>query len=140
MPDLFDWIRHDPQGIILSLLTLTSMPAVRNAARAADLLITQDALITPEDLFGRLGPESMWIVLQHQRPFWSPRLKTGTPLLWIAGTHDKATKECRHRSSAASYTADYVAVEGAGHNLMMDGRSGEAAEAIHQWMAVREIA
>ncbi|MHB8845038.1 MAG: alpha/beta hydrolase [Nitrospirota bacterium] len=140
MPDLLDWIGRDPWGIILSLLTLTSTPAVRNMERAADLLITRGALVTPDELFKRLGAESMWIVLQHQAPFWSPRLTTGTPLLWIAGTHDKATKEARHRASAASYAADYVAVEGAGHNLMMDGRSSEAAEAVHQWLLSQNIA
>lgn len=140
MPDLLDWIGRDPLGIVLSLLTLTSTPAVRNVERAADLLITGGAQMRPEELFARLGPESIWIVLQHQPPFWSPPLKTGTPLLWIAGTHDKATKEANHRASASSYSADYIVVEGAGHNLMMDKRSSEAAEAIHQWLVAQEIA
>lgn len=139
MPDLLDWIVRDPWGIILSLLTLSSTPAVRNVGRAADLLITRGARVTPDELFKMLGPESMWIVLQHQPPFWSPRLKTRTPLLWIAGTHDKATKEARHRASAESYAADYVVVKGAGHNLMMDGRSSEAAGSIHQWLISQKI-
>ena len=140
MSDLLNWISRDPRGILLSLLTLTSTPAVRNAERAADLLLTRGAHMTPDELVKKLGPESMWIVLQHQPPFWLPPLKTKTPLLWIAGTKDKATKKANHRASAASYNADYIVVEGAGHNLMMDGKSREAAEAIHQWLVVQEIA
>jgi len=140
IPDLFDWIARDPRGIVLSLLTLTATPAVRNMERAADLLITPGATLTDVELFTRLCPESLWIVLQHQPPFWFPPLKTETPLLWLAGTRDKATKEANHRASAASYNADYVVVDGAGHNLMMDKRSAEAVEAVHQWLIEQEIA
>jgi len=139
LPDFLEWMPRDPLGLVLALLTLTAAPGVRSAERAADLLITENALLTPAELHSRLGPESLWVLLQHQPPFWSPPLRTRTPLLWVAGTHDRATSEAHHRASATSYSADYVVLEGAGHNLMLDKKSPEAARAVHDWLVEQGI-
>jgi pimeloyl-ACP methyl ester carboxylesterase len=84
------------------------------------MFITEDALITPEELHARLGPESLWVLLPYNPLLWSPAKRTGTPMLWLAGDSDVLISEPEERRSAAHYGADYVVVDGAGHNLMTE--------------------
>jgi pimeloyl-ACP methyl ester carboxylesterase len=59
---------------------------------------------------------------------------TSIPLLWLAGAEDVLISEPESRRSAAHYQAEYVAVPGAGHNLMMEKSYCETAETIHNWL------
>jgi pimeloyl-ACP methyl ester carboxylesterase len=82
--------RLDPLGCLFCLLMLSATPMVRSPRRAAALFLTEGALISPEELHARLGPESGWVLTQYTAPFWhpaSPETIT-TPLLWIAGGED----------------------------------------------------
>lgn len=139
LPLLFDHLLRDPLSVGLSFMTLSSTPVVRNAKRAEALLLTEEALVLPEELHARLCPESLLVVFQHVPPFWSPPVRTRTPLLWLAGTHDKATREAGQRASAEDYGAAYAVVEGAGHNVMLDKRYREAAEAVQRWLVTQRI-
>jgi pimeloyl-ACP methyl ester carboxylesterase len=139
LPSVFRSVRRDPLGTWLSGLTLTSTPAVRNPARAAEMFIHSGALYSPEELHARLGPESLLVLWQYNPLFWSPVKQTSIPLLWLAGAADALISEPEARRSAAYYQAEYVAVSGAGHNLMMEKSYRETAETIHKWLDQRGI-
>lgn len=139
LPSVFRSVPRDPWGTFLSGLTLTSTPAVRNPARAAEMFIHAGALYSPEELHARLGPESFLILAQYNPLFWSPAENTPIPLLWLAGVGDMLISEQEACRSARHYQAEYVAIPGAGHNLMMEKTSDEIAEIIHRWLVRMDI-
>jgi pimeloyl-ACP methyl ester carboxylesterase len=134
LPSIFRSVRRDLLGTTLAGLTLTSTPAIRNPARAAEMFIRPGALYSPEELHARLGPESFWVLWQYSPLFWSPVESTSVPLLWVAGAADTLISEAEACHSAAHYQAEYVAVPDAGHNLMMEAGYRETAEIIHKWL------
>ena len=131
---IFRSIVRDPVGSLLCILTLSSTPLIRRPERAAEMFINPGALYSPEELQARLGPESWWVVLQYNPLLWSPVAHTSIPLLWLAGAADTLISEPEERRSAAYYGAEYIAVPGAGHNLMMEKDYRETAEIIHKWL------
>jgi pimeloyl-ACP methyl ester carboxylesterase len=134
LPSMLRSAWRDPLGVLLCGVTLTSTPAIRNPARAAEMFIHAEALYSPEELHARLGPESFLVLAQYNPLFWSPAPRTSVPLLWLAGGADTAISEPESRRSAAHYQAEYVAVPEAGHNLMMEKSYLETAETVHKWL------
>src|SRR5574341_98850 len=132
-------LRVDFAGTILSGLTLTATPAVRNPQVAARALIGPDAPITPEALFTHLGPESLLVLFQHNPPFWSPPESVRTPILWIAAAQDAFRPLRDPRGDAQAYRAAYLSVPGAGHNLMMERSAEQTACAIHEWLVKQGV-
>jgi len=139
LPSVFRSTLRDPLGAFLCMLAWTAAPMVRNPARAAKLFIQPGALLSPEELYARLGPESWWVLWQYNPLFWSPAKRTSVPLLWLAGGVDMLISELESRRSAAHYQAEYVVVPGAGHNLMFEKQYRETAETIHGWLIQRGI-
>jgi len=131
---VFRFSRLDPVGFLLCGLTLTATPSVRTPQRAAKMFITEGAIITPEELHADLGPESLWVLLQYNPLLWSPAKQTNTPMLWLAGGSDALITEPEERRSAAHYGADYVVVDSAGHNLMVECNYRQTAETIRDWL------
>lgn len=131
--------RLDPLGNLLCLATLSATPMVRSPRNAAACFITEGALISPTELHARLGPESLLVLMQYTPPFWEPARPESirTPLLWIAGGADAVIPEPIERRSAAYYGAEYVVVEGAGHDLMLERSSLATVEQMHAWLAER---
>jgi pimeloyl-ACP methyl ester carboxylesterase len=131
--------RLDPLGCLFCLLTLSATPMVRSPQHAAAAFISQGALLSPNELHARLGPESLLVLMQYQPPFWEPaRPETlTTRLLWLAGGADAVIPERVERRSAAYYGAEYVVVEGTGHDLMLERSGRSTAEQIHAWLAER---
>jgi pimeloyl-ACP methyl ester carboxylesterase len=136
---VFRFSRLDPIGFLLCILTLTTTPNIRTPQRAARMFITEGAIITPEELHAQLGPESLWVLLQYNPLLWSPAKRTGTAMLWLAGGSDVLIGEPEERRSAAHYGADYVVVDGAGHNLMMEHSYRQTAETIRDWLIQQGI-
>ncbi|MFZ1399118.1 MAG: alpha/beta fold hydrolase [Candidatus Promineifilaceae bacterium] len=132
-------VGRDAWGLARTFLHLTTTPLVRNPYRAAQMFIHEGALFSPEALHARLGPESMWVLLQYNPPFWFPAQQVNTPLLWLAGAADTLISEAAERRSAAHYSAEYVVVPEAGHNLMMEKGFGETAVTIHNWLLKQEL-
>lgn len=129
----------DPVGFILSVATLTATPTVRSPRSTARMFITEGAAITPEELHAKVGPESLWVLLQYNPLLWQPARNLRTPLLWLAGGGDAVIPEWKERRSAAHYGAKYVVIEGEGHNLMMERSTRQTAEAIHHWLAEQGV-
>ena len=136
---LVRYARLDPLGAVLTSLTWSATPWVRNPYRAAKALISDEAVYSPEELYARLDPESALILYQHNPPFWSPARNVQTPMLWLAAEKDALIGESSQRSSAAHYEADYVVCERAGHNLMMEHNYRKTAEVIHEWLVQQGI-
>jgi pimeloyl-ACP methyl ester carboxylesterase len=132
-------VRLDPLGFVLSLLALTPDPMLRSPRRAAACFITQGAIISPNELHARLGRESGWVMLQYTSPFWKPARPEAieAPMLWVAAGADALIPERVERLSAAYYGADYVVVDGAGHDLMLERSYAETARSIHEWLMTR---
>ncbi len=129
----------DPVGFVLSVLNLTTTPMVRTPRRAAKILLSDTAMVTPEELHALLGPDSMWVLMQYNPLLWSPRKDVKIPMLWLAGAKDVLIPEAKGRRSAAFYGADYIVVEEAGHNIMMERNSHTTAETIHNWLVYQGI-
>ena len=129
----------DPWVGPLTSLAWSATPWVRSPQRAARLFITDGAVITPEELYDRLGPESCIVVLQHNPPFWTPPDDVRTPLLWLTGEKDAAISVPGATRSAEFYQAEHLIVPEAGHNLMMEKSYQETAEKIQEWLERLEL-
>jgi pimeloyl-ACP methyl ester carboxylesterase len=140
LPTVFRAIFRDPVGSLLSLFTFTTTPLVRSPRRAAGMFITEGAITSPEELHARLGPEAFWILLQQDRlGGWSPPKNVQTPMLWLAAEADALISEKEQRRSAEFYGADYLVVEGAGHDIQIERSYRQTAETIHDWLVARGI-
>jgi pimeloyl-ACP methyl ester carboxylesterase len=126
--------RRDRIGVLLMTARLTATPALRNPRVTAEMLISKNAIYTPEELQARVGPESMWVLLQYNPLQWQPKQNPRTPLLWLIPDADLAVVPAMQARSAAFYGADIIHVPGAGHNLMMESTHEQIAESIHEWM------
>tara|TARA_B110000008_G_C16787593_1_gene491322 strand:+ start:242 stop:691 length:450 start_codon:yes stop_codon:yes gene_type:complete len=131
---LLDLLRLDPWGAMLSSLTLSGTPHIRNVEQAAKRLISVDAEISAEELHSKLDPESQIVLNQHNPPLWFPAKDIETPMFWIAGDADLAVNEPSQRKSALHYKADYAMVPGAAHNLMMEKSQRQSVRTIHEWL------
>ncbi len=128
------WVKLDLPGVILATLTCSANPFIRTSQQAAKKLISPGAVYTPEEFHARLGPESLWVMVQHNPPFWFPPKRVRTPLLWLAGEIDATISVEAEYRSAAYYRADFVLVKNAAHNLMLEHNYRETAMAIQEWL------
>jgi pimeloyl-ACP methyl ester carboxylesterase len=133
------FLRLDPVGCLLMMVEWSAAPLIRTPQRAARALISEKAVYSPEALHAKLNPESAIVMYQHNPPFWSPARHVDTPMLWLAGEDDALIGEAAERGSAAYYGADYVVMEKAGHNLMMEHNYHQAADTIHNWLIAQGI-
>jgi pimeloyl-ACP methyl ester carboxylesterase len=133
------FLKLDPLGAALMSLDWSATPMVRSPRCAAQVLLSPRSLYSPEELHAKLGPESALVTYQHNPPFWSPPENVRTPMLVLAAEKDAAISEPALRRSAAFYKADYIVVNDAGHNLMMEPNYRETAEAIHMWLVAQAV-
>ena len=130
-------LKRDPIGFLLVGLTLSTQPFIRNAKRAASMLITEGATYTPEELHGKLCEESALVLNQHNPPLWQPLPNPRTPILWLGAEKDAVVGLKGARKSAEFYGADFRLVEGVGHNLMMEKNYAETAKEIDHWLTTK---
>jgi pimeloyl-ACP methyl ester carboxylesterase len=130
---------RDPVGLALSLLNLTTAPIMRNPVSAAKVLLSDRAIISPEELYEKVGPESMWVLLQYLPLLWTPLKNPRTPLLWMIPDSDHAVLPGTQARSARFYHADTIHVPGAGHNVMMEPDHVELAGRIHEWLVAKGV-
>ncbi len=136
-PSALSISRTDPLGVLLTMLTLKA-EYVRSPQAAARLLLGKGAIVTPEELYARLGPESALVLIQHVLP-WKIPATHNTPILYLGGEVDATIPESAGRRAAAGYKADYVMIEKAAHNLMMEHNYRETAELICTWLGKRQL-
>jgi pimeloyl-ACP methyl ester carboxylesterase len=137
--DSLRWWPLDPFGMLLAMFTGSTRPFIRTPKHAAQKLISPKSVYTPEELHTQLSPESIWVMYQHNPPFWRPPKSVKTPLLWLAGEIDAVIGVEAERKSAAHYRADFLVVPEAAHNIMMEHNYCETAKTIHKWLSERGI-
>lgn len=126
---------RDPIGLLYGLADLTASSYVlRNPQVAKQMLISDNAIMTAEELHAQLNGESLWVLLQYNPLQWQPLRHPKTPLLWILPEKDGAVSPYTQRRSIKFYDADVISVEGAGHNVMMEQNHEEIARQIHDWL------
>jgi pimeloyl-ACP methyl ester carboxylesterase len=130
----------DPIGCLLTFVTWNTTPWVRSPKTTASKLITSGALLSPEELHMRLGPESALILFQHNPPFWKPAGNVRVPMLILAGDKDTLVPFASLERSAAHYKADLMAICNSGHNLMMEKNYLETARSIDSWLTQKQAA
>lgn len=127
-------LKRDPVGFTLVGLTLSTQPLVRNAERAASMLITEGAIHSPEELHGKLCEESALVLNQHNPPLWRPLRDLKTPILWLGAELDAVVSLKGAQRSAEFYGAEFQLIEGVGHNLMMEKNFRETALKVDRWL------
>lgn len=137
LPIVKSLFRLSPLGYLISLVTASPDPMVRTPRLAGKAFITPGAVLTPEELHARLGPESVLVSAQYRPPLWRPAENVRTPLLWLAGEKDTLIPKSEEARSARHYGAKYLVVPEAGHNLMLEKSHRESAATIHEWLAAR---
>lgn len=131
-------LRIDAVGQILSLLTLSATPAIRTPEIAFRWFCTPGAIMSPQELHARLGPESALVLAQYAPHFgWHPATETHSPTLIIGAEADLCIPVRYQRAAAAHYGCDYMEVPGAGHDMMLEQSFAQTARQLHDWLAAR---
>lgn len=133
-------LKRDPWGTLLVGLTLSTSPFIRNADKAASMLITEGALYSPDQLHAKLDAESALVLNQHNPPLWRPMKNPKTPMLWVAAENDAVVSLSGAKKSAAFYGADFLSVPNTGHNMMMERSFRETALGIDNWLSATLLA
>jgi len=128
------FLKVDPIGPLLVSLAWNASPLMRTPKVAGRALITEGALLSPEEIFAQLGTESALVLMQHNYPFWHPAENVKTPILLLAGEKDALVGAKPLRRSAAHYNAEYVLIPEAGHSLMMEKSYQDTAQKINSWL------
>jgi pimeloyl-ACP methyl ester carboxylesterase len=128
--------RLDLWGCILSYLIVRS-EWVRTPERAAKALLSPNSVVTAQQLYDQLTPESLLVLFQHLRRWSAPESLT-TPILWLGAERDRFIPEFAARRAASIYpSAEYVMIVGAAHNLMMEHNFREIALQVDRWLVDR---
>ena len=131
--------RDDLPGILMMFYKLNADSWVRTPEKAAQKLLSKDAVVSPEELHRQLNGESALVIFQHNPPFWKPAENVKTPVLVLAGERDAVVSVKKLRETAAHYQADLKVIPGAAHNLMMEKSCRETAESIDVWLSARHL-
>lgn len=123
----------DPLAILLSTITRRAEHC-RSPQSAANALLSANSVVSPDELYRQLGPESFIVMLQHHPPFWFAPKAVNTPMLLLAGEADAVVSVDALRQTANFYHADYREYAGAAHNLMMEHNHAAIAQDIHDWL------
>ena len=130
----------DPVSMILGGLTFSGAPFVRSPQHVKRLFLSDDALMTPEDLHSKLDSESLLVPLQLSPLTWHPRRNIQTPMLVMAAENDTFFSIKDEQRIANFYGADFQIIKNTAHNLMIEKTYRESAENIHNWLIRQEIA
>jgi len=127
-------MKRDPWGFFLVGLTMSTDPLIRDAERAASMLITDGALFSADELHSKLVSESALVLNQHNPPFWRPLKNPKTPILWVGAEKDAVVSIRGARRSAEFYGAEFALIENAGHNLMMEANYEKSLSVVEDWL------
>lgn len=131
--------QRDPMAVLLSFLQWNANGWIRSPERAAQKLISDGALLSPQQLFDRLTGESILAVMQHNYPAWTPPDNIDIPMLILAGEIDQVVTVGGLERSAKHYKADFELIPNAAHNLMMEHNYASTAQKIHDWLLAQGV-
>jgi pimeloyl-ACP methyl ester carboxylesterase len=131
------FVKLQPLAVLETFLSMHARPLVRTPERAAGALLSPGSSVSPAELHAHLDSESALILFEHRPPHWTPPANLKTPTLLLAGEADAVVSLAGLRRSAAHFGADFIAIPGAGHNLMHAHNARKTAEQIHIWLSDR---
>jgi pimeloyl-ACP methyl ester carboxylesterase len=134
------FLKLDPLGCFLMFFTWNAGPLVRSPKVAAKALMTETAMVSPEELHGSLNGESGLVMFQQSPPGWKPAENAKMPMLLLAGEKDAVVSVEGLRKSAAHYKANFMVVPDSAHNLMMEKTYLQTADKIDTWLTEKKIA
>lgn len=106
----------------------------RNDQVVQKWFLSEDAMPAATQLRANLGPESEIVLMQHRPPNWTPPTDSKCPKLWMAAGKDAIIPTQKSETAARTYGADYLKIESAGHDIMLDIAAMEAADAVATWV------
>jgi pimeloyl-ACP methyl ester carboxylesterase len=134
-----DVIGLDPKVIPMIMQDWTAAGWIRSPERVAEKFLSPGSVVTPEELYTQLTPESTLVLFQHNPPFWSPPENIKSPTLWLAGEADALITVADIQRSAHHYYGDFISIPESGHNLMLAHNYSQTAEQIHDWFVSQNI-
>lgn len=129
----------DPLGMTIATLTWHGYPLVRSAERAKALFLSEDPLISAEDLHKKLDDESLVVPLQLNPFTWRPRKNPKTPVLVMGAEKDALFSIKEQETLAKHYGGDFYLIKETAHNAMIERSSQESARFLHQWLIGKGI-
>jgi pimeloyl-ACP methyl ester carboxylesterase len=132
--NIFRYFRRDFIGTVLSVLTFSGAPQVRNPQVAAGKLINPDAMMGAEALHQRLNAESLLVALELNFGLWRPRPDVESPVLVMAADQDALFTIPEQKKLAAFYHAEYYEMVNTAHNAMMEANYDAHARYLHGWL------
>jgi pimeloyl-ACP methyl ester carboxylesterase len=132
-------LKHDPLAMLLTVLQWNANSWVRSPKWAAQKLISDGAMLSPEALHKQLTGESVLAVMQHNPPFWTPAKAIKPPMLVLAGEIDQVVSVNGLRATAEHYKATFQLITDAAHNLMHEHNYEDTAEHVHRWLVEQQI-
>lgn len=133
------YIIADPIGMALVSLQLHGKPLVRSPERVKHLFLSDNAMMTPEDLYEKLGSESVLVPLQLNPLTWHPKKNPDTAMLVMAAENDTIFTVDEQETLAKHYGADYHLIENTAHNVMMERNYQETAQYLQDWLLKQRI-
>jgi pimeloyl-ACP methyl ester carboxylesterase len=131
--------RH-PAAFLRANLGLRLWPIVATPELARDAFFPADMSEADSDRYwSRLQDES-YLAYLDMMVFRLPRPgRVTTPILVVGGEADRIFSIAEMRKTAVAYGGDPVMIPGAAHDLMLDPRWQQAADAILDWLAGRGL-
>ena len=122
----------DPLGTFLSPF-LGPRFQFRNDRVVQKWFLSEGAVEAAQALRADLGPESEIVLMQHRPPKWVPPTDSSCPKFWMAAQRDAIIVPEQSQIAARAYGANYVEIADVGHDIMLDVRAREAADALVEW-------
>lgn len=127
--------RH-PAAFAKANLSMRLWPIVATPKLARDAFFASDMSEADSDRYwSRLQDES-YLAYLDMVAFRLPHPeRVTTPVLVVGGEADRIFSPAEMRKTAAAYGSEPVMIAGAAHDLMLDGRWQQAADAVLSWLA-----
>ena len=133
------FLKLDPIGVLLTFIRLDAGGYMRSPKRVANALITAGADHSPKELHAKMTNESALVLFQHMPPFWVPPIDLQTPIFLAAGVNDAVVSFKGLKASAEHYSAAFLPIEDAGHNLMMEKSALETIGKTNAWLETQAV-
>ncbi|MXW25769.1 MAG: lysophospholipase [Dehalococcoidia bacterium] len=132
------WLRsslRDPWPFLKMWLTLDPYALFATPERCHRFLFSPDMdEETVRRYWSRLGPESVRSAVETLgKPPDAERIR-GRPMLILGAVEDRIVPEPPLRATAEDYGAELTMIPDMAHDMMLDTRWTQAADAIHDWL------
>ncbi|MBX3083838.1 MAG: alpha/beta hydrolase [Anaerolineae bacterium] len=129
----------DPLGMSMATLTWHGYPLVRSPERVKALFLSDNPLMSAEELHKLLDDESLVVPLELNPFTWHPRRNPQTPILVMAAEKDALFSVREEETLAKYYGGEFYLIKGTAHNAMIERSYQASAEYLQQWLLGKGI-